>query len=118
MLTDTFASRLKKAMVMNGMTQVQLSERTGIHKSHISKYLKGEYKAKQNNLYLLAHCLNVAEAYLMGFDVNPDGTAITTNNESNDPLIELLKHNIKLLTDDDRNLIRYIVDTRSKELNK
>jgi transcriptional regulator with XRE-family HTH domain len=118
MITDTFASRLKKAMVMNGITQIQLSERTGIHKSHISKYLKGEYKAKQNNLYLLARCLNVAEAYLMGFDVNPDGTAIVADQDVNDPLIELLKHNIKLLTDDDRNLIRYIVDTRNKEQNK
>jgi repressor LexA len=69
MVVDTFANRLEKAMNLKNMKQVDLVEKTNIDKSLISNYLKGKYKAKQDNLYLLAKILNVSEAWLMGYDV-------------------------------------------------
>lgn len=69
MVVDTFANRLQKAMNLKNMKQVDLVEKTNIDKSLISNYLKGKYKAKQDNLYLLAKILNVSEAWLMGYDV-------------------------------------------------
>lgn len=69
MVIDTFANRLQKAMNLKNMKQVDLVEKTNIDKSLISNYLKGKYKAKQDNLYLLAKVLNVNEAWLMGYDV-------------------------------------------------
>lgn len=69
MVIDTFSNRLQKAMNLKNMKQVDLVEKTNIDKSLISNYLKGKYKAKQDNLYLLAKVLNVSEAWLMGYDV-------------------------------------------------
>lgn len=69
MIIDTFANRLQKAMSLRNMKQVDLVEKTHIDKSLISNYLKGKYKAKQDNLYLLAEVLNVSEAWLMGYNV-------------------------------------------------
>ena len=66
---DTFSNRLKKALSIKNMKQIELSEKSGIGKSAISQYLSGSFEAKQNALYLLAQALNVSEAWLMGYDV-------------------------------------------------
>lgn len=65
----TTAERLKIAMELRNMKQVDLVERTGIGKSSISTYISGEYLPKQRNIYKLAQALNVSETWLMGFDV-------------------------------------------------
>ena len=68
-LIDTFANRLKKAMLLRNIKPIELSEKTGISKSKISSYMSGRYKAKQDGVYLLSKALNVSEAWLMGLDV-------------------------------------------------
>ncbi len=73
----TFAERLAEAMRIREVSQTELHNRTGINKSSISTYLKGEYEAKQNKVYEIARALNVSEAWLMGYDVG-------MNSESND----------------------------------
>lgn len=77
MIKENFSLRLKKALEMRGVSQSELSKRTGINKSSISTYLKGEYKAKQDKVDLIARALDVSPAWLMGFDIQPSG-------ESND----------------------------------
>lgn len=74
MLVDTFANRLDTAIRIRNIKQIELSEKTGIDKSLISNYLAGKYKAKQNNVYILAKVLNVNEAWLMGYDVPMERT--------------------------------------------
>lgn len=69
MIKESFSSRLRKALEMRGVSQSELSKRTGIGKSSISTYLKGEYKAKQDKVNLLSTALNVSPAWLMGYDV-------------------------------------------------
>ncbi len=73
----TFAERLAEAMRIREVSQTELHNRTGINKSSISTYLKGEYEAKQNKVYEIARALNVSEAWLMGYDVS-------INSEAND----------------------------------
>ncbi len=74
MKNSTFAKRLSEAMKIRELTQTDLHERTGINKSSISTYLRGDYKAKQDKVDLLSSALNVSPAWLMGFDVpmNPN----------------------------------------------
>lgn len=72
MLEDTFANRLKKALNYNNMRPIDLVNKTGISKTQISNYLSGNYKAKQDKLYIIAKTLNVSEAWLMGYDVDMD----------------------------------------------
>ena len=69
--TDSFANRLKIAMELNNINQIELSEKTkafskNISQSLINKYLKGKALARQDNIYILCKILNVDEAWLMG----------------------------------------------------
>lgn len=66
---ETTAIRLKKAMSLRNIRQVDLVEKTKISKGALSSYISGRYAPKQNNLYLLAKALDVNEAWLMGLDV-------------------------------------------------
>lgn len=65
----TVAERIRKALEIRGMKQIDLVERTGIGKSSISTYLSGDYEPKQKNLYKIAKVLDVSEAWLLGEDV-------------------------------------------------
>lgn len=69
----TFAERLAEAMRIREVSQTELHNRTGINKSSISTYLKGEYEAKQNKVYEIARALSVSPAWLMGYDVSITG---------------------------------------------
>ena len=66
---ESCAIRLKKALLIRGMKQVDLCALTGIPKSAVSQYLKGSFEPKQNRLHKIAIALNVSEAWLMGLDV-------------------------------------------------
>ena len=61
--------RIKQALALRNMKQVELVAKTGIDKSQISSYLSGKYKPKQENLSLIAMALEVDEYWLMGQDV-------------------------------------------------
>ncbi|MEO5288022.1 helix-turn-helix domain-containing protein [Limosilactobacillus allomucosae] len=63
---DSFQSRLRQALSESNMTQSELSRRSGIGRNSISDYVKGKYKASQNNLGAMARALNVDEGWLMG----------------------------------------------------
>lgn len=73
MVEMNFNERLKYAMEVKNIKQVELVERTGISKSGISQYLSGEYAAKQDNVFLLAKALDVDPAWLMGKNVPMEG---------------------------------------------
>lgn len=63
------AERLNKALSIKNMTQSELCKKTGIPKSAMSQYVNGSFEPKQDRIYLIAKALNVAEAWLMGYDV-------------------------------------------------
>lgn len=62
-----FSKRLKTAMKQNGISQSDLSYKTGIAPSSISDWLYGRYEPKQDKIYILASALNVKPSYLLGF---------------------------------------------------
>lgn len=68
-LVDTFQNRLKYAMSIRNMKQVDLVEKSGLDKTLINKYLAGISRARQKKLATLADTLNVNEVWLMGYDV-------------------------------------------------
>lgn len=59
--------RLRRAMDLKGITQVELSEKTGIPKSSINQYLSGYAKPKDERVSLLAQALGVTESWLIGY---------------------------------------------------
>ena len=74
-----FSKRLKTAMKQNGISQSDLSFKTGIAPSSISDWLYGRYEPKQDKVFLLASALNVKPSYLLGF--TPDEVPSDNNNE-------------------------------------
>lgn len=66
------AKRMKQALSLRGMRQVDLIERTGISKVAISSYISGKYEPRNETLQILAKALNVSDVWLAGFDVPID----------------------------------------------
>ncbi|HZK58076.1 MAG TPA: S24 family peptidase [Clostridia bacterium] len=69
-MNNNFAKRLKEAMDIRNIRQVELVEKTKISKSAISQYLSGAFVPKQKNTYKIAEALNVDPVWLMGKDVS------------------------------------------------
>lgn len=69
MKINTFSKRLKEALRIRNIRQIELSEKTNIPKSAICQYLGGRFEPKQDRLSVIASVLEVSEAWLMGFDV-------------------------------------------------
>ena len=66
---DEFKNRLLTAMNYRNMTQIELSQKSGVDKGSISHYLKGTYEAKLGKAQKLSKALNVSLEWLMGADV-------------------------------------------------
>lgn len=62
------AIRLKLLLDEHQMTQQELADKSGVHKSKISKYLKGEYCPKANAAQKMAEVFNVSPVWLMGIE--------------------------------------------------
>lgn len=71
-LIDTFANRLKYALMVKDIKPIELSKKTGISKTNISCYMSGKYEAKQDGVKFLADALDVNPVWLMGYDVPMD----------------------------------------------
>lgn len=80
-LIDTFRNRLKEALDISNMKQIDLVKKTGLDKTLINKYLAGIMKAKQDKLTILADALNVNEVWLMGYDVPMEKDLETTKTD-------------------------------------
>lgn len=65
---NKFSQRLAYAMQNNNISSADLSRKTGISAPTISRYLSGEFEAKQNNVHILSVALGVTPSWLMGFD--------------------------------------------------
>lgn len=63
------SERLSQALSVKNITQTELCKKTGIPKSAMSQYIKGNFEPKQDRIYLIAKALNISEAWLMGYDV-------------------------------------------------
>ncbi|MBP1045105.1 helix-turn-helix domain-containing protein [Enterococcus sp. BWM-S5] len=110
----SFAERLRQALDARNMKQITLSEKSGVSRSLISAYLKGDYEAKQDNIYFLAKALNVNEAWLMGFE----NVAMERSDElqSDDLFIEAAS-DLLLDTDNKYNeLLKKLVQLDEKDL--
>jgi transcriptional regulator with XRE-family HTH domain len=64
-----FKDRLKEAMAIRGLKQVDLSNLTGMGESNISQYCSGVRSPRGDALLDLAQVLHVDAAWLLGYDV-------------------------------------------------
>jgi repressor LexA len=98
-MKDCFSQRLKKAMEIRGMKQIELAKKTGIGKSSINHYVSGKYEAKQSALYKLSKALDVNESWLMGYDTEMERSKTLPSQQIND-FLYLDSENIVDMTKD------------------
>ena len=85
--STTFANRLNLALAARGKKQIDLVQATGVNKSTVSRYLRGEREPKQSALFKIANLLEVSEAWLLGYDVPMERTA---EQKKNDDLVQVI----------------------------
>lgn len=76
------ANRIKEGLKIRNIKQSDLCSLTGIPKSAMSQYISGNFKPKQDRIYLISNALNVSEAWLMGFDVPMERTKPTAKSNN------------------------------------
>jgi len=81
-MIDLFAARLQSTLNKNDMTPAYLARLSGVSKSMISGYLKGNHEPGQLNAYKMARVLNVSPAWLIG--LNADSCAVMPKKELSD----------------------------------
>jgi len=63
-----FPARLKAAMESRRVNGKELSEKTGVTQSSISRYLSGENIPRIDNVFVLSDVLDVEPKWLLGLD--------------------------------------------------
>ena len=97
--------RLRRAMNSNNISQIELSEKTGIPKSSINQYLSGYAKPKDDRIFLLSKALGVTESWLIGYDEDEDEDHYYTNPETRRLAQEIYQNpDLRILFDASRNL--------------
>jgi len=102
---DNFKNRLKKAMEIRNIKQVDLVEKTSLDKTLINKYLAGISKPRQEKITLLADALNVNEIWLMGYDIPMEFIPVKNIEKIKIPLLGKVKAGYDYLAQE--NIIGY-----------
>lgn len=66
---DEVKNRIKQALSIRGIKQVELAEKCGISQQKINPWINQRWQPKQDSLYKMAKVLDVSEIWLAGYDV-------------------------------------------------
>lgn len=116
-------NRIKEALSIRNMKQIDLAEKTGIKKGAINNWINHRYQPRQKSLYIMAQVLGVSEMWLAGYDVPMERPVAQLKNDELAQLIFEIKENEDLkdlfvsicsLNDDQRKTISSMVSELSK----
>ena len=105
---EPIRNRIKEGMKMRKINAAQLAKMSGVSEASISNYLNDKVKPKTNNIQKLASALEVNEAWLMGYDVDPDADyeGVFKSDEVQNSKLESSENYGRLY----KNIIRKILD--------
>lgn len=63
------STRIRRALEIRNLKQIELSEKSGVKPSALNQYISGKIVPRQKALSALALALNVSETWLMGYNV-------------------------------------------------
>ena len=66
---DEVRNRIREALNLRGMKQIELAERTGISQQKLNPWINQRWQPKQDSLYKMAKVLDVSELWLAGYNV-------------------------------------------------
>ena len=76
---NTIAERIRFAMNVRNVKQVEMVQKTGITKGAFSSYLSGNYNPKKDKLELIADALGININWLMGENVPMENSSAKDN---------------------------------------
>ena len=110
-MSKIFSKNLKYLRNIKNISQQQLADKLQIDRSTISRWESDEIDPTVGNVISIANVLGVPIADLVGIDMQFEGVYV-------DELEELFLQYKHLLTEDDKDTIRFIIEKRIKENEK
>jgi len=86
-------NRIKEALQLRNMKQVELVEKSGIKKSSINNWLAQRWQPKQDAILKMARVLDVSEMWLAGYDVPMERPVEQIKTDELVKLIHLIRNN-------------------------
>ncbi len=108
-MNDYFTYNLKYLRNKSGMYQLDLAKKMNKDYSTIGKWESGQRNPTMKDVIKLAEIFDVSVQDLVEKDLCA---------KNNDELEALFLENLKILTQDDRDYIKFIIEKRKKELEK
>lgn len=110
-MSKLFSKNLKYLRTTRKISQQQLADKLEIDRSTISKWETGDFDPTVGNVIAIANILGVPVADLVGIDLQNEDIYY-------DELEILFLKNKHLLTDDDKETIKFIIEKRIREYEK
>lgn len=105
-------NRIKTALAIRGMKQVELCEKTGITRASLNNWISQRWQPKQTPLHLMAKALDVSEIWLAGYDVPMERSQEQKRIEHLNDFIELSQCNERYL-----HIVEYLIRLDDKKLD-
>lgn len=100
------SKRLKELMVAFRVSQQDISNKTGINKASISRYVNGTVNPKQESVMLISNAYGVDPMWLMGYDISMFGDNKAKQAERDFDILERFHK----LSERDQLLISHMID--------
>ena len=108
-----FSTNLKYLREQKKLSQNKLGEMANVNQSTILRWESGEMSPSLDNIYDIANVLDVSIADLTGKDLTKK-----SYNQTFDELELLFSKHKDILTNDDKEYIKFIIEKRKKEIDK
>lgn len=106
-----FSKNLEYLRTQKGMTRNELANKLKVNQSTISRWENGDMGVTVDNAYDVADFFNVSMSDLTGKDM-------ALENKPFDELDLLFSKNKDILTDEDKEYMRFIIEKRKREIDK
>ena len=106
-----FSKNLKFLREKNKLSQNKLAELANVNQTTIARWENEEISPSLDNILDVADALNISVANLTGVDLEKK------ENNSFDEFELLFDKNKDVLTEDDKEYIKFIIEKRKKEIN-
>lgn len=107
-----FSKNLKFLREKSRLSQNKLAELANVNQTTIARWENEEISPSLDNIYDVAEALNISIADLTGTDLEKK------ENNSFDELELLFNKNKDILSNDDKEYIKFIIEKRKKEIDK
>ncbi len=108
-----FNKNLKFIRQQKGISQQEIADKLKLDRSTISRWENNDMDATVENAIQVADMFNISIADLVGKDLTIDD-----NNNTFNELELLFDKNKDILTEDDKEYIKFIIEKRKKEIDK